>query len=80
MGVVTEIFIKYPGGPTRITVTDIKDAGLRIKHSTQIQIQCVGLPMIWPGWACWPKKSAIAIAGTTRTPITSATGGVIPLQ
>jgi hypothetical protein len=23
MGVVIEIFIKYPGGPTRITATDI---------------------------------------------------------
>jgi hypothetical protein len=39
MGVVIEIFAKYPGGPTRITVTDIRallsTVQLQYKYSTE---------------------------------------------
>jgi hypothetical protein len=42
MGVVIEICIKYPGGPTRITVTDIVTYPVRVPGGEGAKIQDPG--------------------------------------
>jgi hypothetical protein len=42
MGVVIEIYVKYPGGPTRIKGTDILYRTIQVQytvHSTQYTVQ-----------------------------------------